>query len=153
MLPRAPRCPRALRRLLADLRSGGRQCRVATALVCPADVPGPGGPLVAANAADARLWSEIYGWSLMYQPPGFHGRAFVDRHEEFPELPACFELPLELLDRIAFLESRGIRTRPIALVTRPEDFTPVAGRLRNRFRPDASFRPPCHLERLLGLQR
>jgi hypothetical protein len=73
----------------------------------------------------------------------------VDRDCENPDLPACFELPLELIDRISFLEARGCRTRPIALITRPEDFEPVAGGWRNRFRPAAAFGRACRVDRLL----
>jgi hypothetical protein len=85
----------------------------------------------------------------MVQPPGVRGRAYVDRDDANPDLPACFELPLELVDRIAYLESRGLQTRPIALITRPEDFEPVAGAWRNRFRPSAAFGKPCRIDRLL----
>ena len=163
LLPRVPTSPHMLRRTLAGLRRRGLQCRVATTLICPADVAAAGDCCTAEPRDDGRLRSEIYGWSLMYQPPGVTGRAFasqsrwwrrtgrafVDRHDVFPELPACFELPLELIDRVSFLEGRGIRTRPIALITRPEDFEPVAGCWRNRFRPEARFARPCRLDRLL----
>jgi hypothetical protein len=148
LLPSAPRSRQALRLEIDRLRSRGRHCRVATALICPADVPGT---TVAAPEPVGRpeLRSEFYGWSLMVQPPGVSGRAYVDRDGENPELPACFELPLELVDRIVFLESRGWRTRPIALITRPEDFEPVAGGWRNRFRPAAAFGRTCRIDRLL----
>jgi hypothetical protein len=53
------------------------------------------------------------------------------------------------MDRIAFLEARGFRTRPLAVITQPEDFELVAGSLRNRFRPDARFGQPCSTSRLL----
>jgi hypothetical protein len=131
------------------LQSLGRHCRVATALICPADIPRTASFTTVGSAGKPGLRSEFYGWSLMVQPPGVRGRAFVDRDAENSELPACFELPLELVDRISFLESRGFRTRTIALITRPEDFEPVAGVWRNRFRPAASFRRPCRLDRLL----
>ena len=139
----------ALREEVARHRAAGLRCRIATALACPADVPLSAGTAVAETVAAFQLRSEIYGWSLMYQPPGVSGRAFVDADDSLPDLPACFELPLELVDRIAFLESRGIRTRPLAVITRPEDFEPVAGRLRNRFRPDARFHEPFAIDRLL----
>ena len=147
MLPLAPRSPEALARAVATHRARGL-CRVATALICPADVPAFA-PEATANPCLPCLRSEFYGWSLMIQPPGVRGRAFVDRHDTVPDLPACFELPLELVDRVAFLESRGFRTRPIALITRPEDFDAVAGTWRNRFRPEAAFHRPCRLDRLL----
>jgi hypothetical protein len=149
MLPVAPSSTRDLREVVARHRAAGLRCRIATALACPADVPRAAGPAVAEAVAAIELRSEIYGWSLLYQPPGVAGRAFVDADETLPDLPACFELPLELVDRITFLEARGIRTRPLAVITRPEDFEPVAGRLRNRFRPDARFRRPFAIDRLL----
>ena len=146
LLPLAPRSRQALRLEVDRLRSLDRHCRVATALICPADLPGTStaGPL-----RKRELRTEFYGWSLMVQPPGIRDRAFVERDEENPDLPACFELPLELIDRLAFLESRGCRTRPIALITRPEDFEPVAGTWRNRFRPAAAFGRACRIDRLL----
>ena len=146
LLPLAPRSRRALRLEVDRLQGLGRHCRVATALICPADLPGTAatGPL-----GKPELRTEFYGWSLMVQPPGIRDRAFVDRDEENPDLPACFELPLELVDRMAFLESRSFRTRPIALITRPEDFEPVAGAWRNRFRPAAAFGRACRIDRLL----
>ena len=150
LLPRAPRSGRALRAAVDRLQAGGRQCRIATALICPSDVPGADGGRGPGSATGRPcLRSEFYGWSLMVQPPGVRGLAFVDRDEENPDLPACFELPLELVDRISFLEKRGLRTRPIALITRPEDFEPVAGTWRNRFRPAAAFCRTCPLDRLL----
>ena len=149
LLPAAPRSRHALRLEVARLQSLGRHCRVATALICPADIPRKASFTTVGSAGKPGLRSEFYGWSLMVQPPGVRGRAFVGRDAENSELPACFELPLELVDRISFLESRGFRTRPIALITRPEDFEPVAGVWRNRFRPAAAFRRPCRLDRLL----
>jgi hypothetical protein len=149
LLPLAPRSRPALRLEVARLRGRGRHCRVATALVCPGDVPSITATAAPEPQSTPELRSEFYGWSLMVQPPGVRGHAFVDRDDENPDLPACFELPLELLDRIAFLESRGCRTRPIALITRPEDFEPVAGGWRNRFRPGAAFGRACRVDRLL----
>jgi hypothetical protein len=142
LLPRAPRSPLVLAREVARHRDGGLTCRVALALACPRD---------AATAAVSRRPSarslgthrgtEFYGWALLYQPRGMRGRALVDADERFPDLPACFELPLELLDRAAHLEARGIRTRPLAVVTRPEDFAVGGDGLpHNRFFPAAAFR-------------
>jgi hypothetical protein len=59
---------------------------------------------------------ELLGWCLLYQPRGIHGWALVDGGPPESGLPAIFELPGELLDRIAFLAARGIRSRPLALV-------------------------------------
>jgi hypothetical protein len=149
MMPQVPASPAALDAAVARHRTAGLRCRIVTALVCPADVAWPCQRSAADDGATACLRSEIYGWSLMYQPPGVVGRAFVDPHDALPDLPACFELPLELMDRIAFLEARGFRTRPLAVITQPEDFETVAGSLRNRFRPDARFGRPCSPGRLL----
>lgn len=149
LLPLVPRSRLALRLEVDRLRTLGRHCRVATALICPADVHRTDGHATAVPVGKPGIRSEFYGWSLMVQPPGVNGLAFVDRDDANPDLPACFELPLELVDRIAFLESRGLRTRPIALITRPEDFEPVAGVWRNRFRPYAAFGKPCRIDRLL----
>lgn len=149
MLPQVPASPAALDAAVTRHRTAGAQCRIATALVCPADVSSPGRRTAADDGDTTCLRSEIYGWSLMYQPLGVVGQAFVDPHDALPDLPACFELPLELMDRIAFLEARGFRTRPLAVITQPEDFETVAGSLRNRFRPDARFGRPCSPGRLL----
>jgi hypothetical protein len=149
LLPSAPWSRQALRLEIERLRSRNRHCRVATALICPADVPGTAAAAASGPRGKPELRSEFYGWSLMVQPPGVRGRAFVDRDDGNPDLPACFELPLELVDRINFLESRGWRTRPIALITRPEDFEPVPGGWRNRFRPAAVFGRACRIDQLL----
>ena len=149
ILPQAPASIQALREVVTRHRAAGLHCRIATALACPADVPPSAGTAEAETLAATTLRSEIYGWSLMYQPQGVSGLAFVDPDDTLPDLPACFELPLELVDRIGFLEARGIRTRPLAVITRPEDFEPVDGRIRNRFRPDARFHKPFSIDRLL----
>ncbi|MFM8986763.1 MAG: hypothetical protein ACKONH_12045 [Planctomycetia bacterium] len=143
MMPQVPASPAALDSAVARHRAAGMRCRIVTALVCPADVLSPG------QRAAAGLRAEIYGWSLMWQPPGVVDRAFVDPDDAIPDLPACFELPFELMDRITFLEARGFHTRPLAVITQPEDFEAVAGGLRNRFRPDARFGRPCSPGRLL----
>ncbi len=79
------------------------------------------------------------------------GVALIDAHESFTDLPAFYESPLELLDRSSFLAARGISTRPIALVTRPEDFEVVenTAEVRNKFLPNALFRCPCPLNTFL----
>jgi hypothetical protein len=59
---------------------------------------------------------ELLGWCLLYQPRGIHGWALVDAGPPESGLPATFELPGELFDRVAFLAARGIRSRPLALV-------------------------------------
>ena len=149
LLPLAAPCSRALRVAVARHRAAGLRCRIATALACPADVSRLAAGGGAATAVAGEAWSEIYGWAILHQPPGLVGRAFVDADAALPDLPACFELPLELLDRMAFLEARGIRTRPLAVITRPEDFVMVAGTPRNRYRPDARFHKPVAIDRLV----
>lgn len=141
--PRASRSAALVAREVERLHEAGRQCRVALALACPDDAAAL--PDARATAGATRrplpLRSEFYGWSLLYQPPGMRGRAVVDADDRFADLPACFELPLELLDRAAHMEARGVRTRPIAVVARPEDFVADDdGRPRNRFFPEAVFR-------------
>jgi len=151
--PQAPRNLPSFRRLIDTGPRSAMACRVAAALIAPDDLAlgfrkagsGPQGT----DAGRGRLRSEIYGWALMYQPTGLSGLAFVDRHDQFEDLPAWFELPLELVDRAAHLEARGFRTRPIAIITRPEDFEPPAAGGRNRFFPTTKFHAPCRLSRLL----
>lgn len=135
----------------AHLARRGIVARVAAALVGPLDAfqPSVPGTITPAAPAGARPRLDIYGWALMCQPPGMRGRALVDADDRFDDLPAVFELPLELLDRAEHLESRGWRTRPLVVPTRPEDFVPGPdGRLVNRYVPEATVRPPCRLERL-----
>ena len=98
----------------------------------------------------SRLPVEIYGWSLLYQLPHMSGRAVIDSHDSFCELPAFFESPLELVDRSAFLTARGIPHRPLALLTQPEDFVPAqtGPGIRNLFASDASLHRTCPLHNL-----
>lgn len=151
--PRTPRCAAGVDRLARLLARRGGDCRVGAAVIGPLDAPAPDAALLADEAVRLparRLRLDIYGWALMYQPPGMRGRAVVDADDRFPDLPAVFELPLELIDRTEFMEARGFRTRPLVILTRPEDFAPGPdGRLRNRFFPEAYCRPPCGLDRLL----
>ena len=157
VLPRAPRSAGLLRRRVDGLRELGIWCRVGAAIAGPQDLLGhdigrrldSGGRSWFAAARDG-MRSEIYGWALMYQPPGIRGLAFVDADERFDDLPACFELHGELLDRTAHLEARGIRTRALAVVTRPDDFARTDdGRWRSRFHPCARFHRACGLDRLV----
>jgi len=62
---------------------------------------------------------ELLGWCLLYQPREIHGWALVDAGPPESPLPAIFELPGELFDRVEFLAARGIRSRPLALVRGP----------------------------------
>ena len=87
----------------------------------------------------------------MYQLPGMRGTAAIDPHDRFDDLPALFESPLELIDRSVFLAARGIPNRPIAILTRPEDFVrrETGEGWTNRYYPQARFRRPCRLEAIL----
>lgn len=124
LLPLGATCEEELQAEIRGRRQGGRLCRVAATLMSPEDAHHIVIPTSPARQRLARRQPRLlsYGWALLYQPPGIEGLAFVDRHEHIAELPACFELPLELLDRATFLADRGFRTRPLAVVTQPEDF-------------------------------
>jgi hypothetical protein len=125
--------------------------REAVVLISPEDIRGP---VRRRAAGDSRhrgglaqlTGSDIYGWCLMYQPPGMHGIGMIDPHESCDDLPAYFELPLELLDRAEFLAHRGIRSRPLALLAQPGDFQtpPEGGPPRNRFLPGVLRGDPPH---------
>lgn len=148
---------------LTRYRSRGLCCRAAATLVVPGDASSPLLHRPADTVAEASIGRhraalphlrprrgarrrpirralEMYGWSLMYQPVGVRGVAYIDRHDSYDDLPAYFELPQELLDRAAFLAARGIATRPLALVTAVSDFIRLPdGRRRNRFIATARF--------------
>jgi hypothetical protein len=151
--PRAPSGAESVVRLVRSLAARGVACRVGAALAGPLDAPVTVGGTRLGRVAEPsrrRIRLDIYGWALMYQPPGMRGRAVVDADDRFADLPAVFELPLELLDRAEFLEARGFRTRPLVIPTAADDFAAgIDGRPRNRFFPDADFRPPADLDRLL----
>ena len=174
LVPDAPRKPVDLERVVAWRQRRGDTCRVAAALVSCCDVttlpplsvgeePATSFPAKAATLACQPFEDrprverapgvvEIYGWALMYQLPGMFDAAAIDPHEEFDDLPAYYRSPLELVDRAAFLAARGIPNRPIALLTRQEDFCPrgVEPRPINRFQPDVSFRRPADLRRIFA---
>lgn len=153
LVPALPRSAPAMRWIEDQRRQAGVVCRLAIAVAGVSDLPvGASGRarLRATHRHPRPLRAECYGWALLYRPPDVHGSAFVDTDDRFPDLPAVFELPLELLDRAEHLEARGIRTRPLLLVTRPEDFYRNAdGVQRNRYLPGASCRAPCRLDRLV----
>jgi len=135
--PRGPGSPGGLRARLERLQAARVACRIAAALMTPHDLSGESPP----SGRLRRLRSEFYGWAIMFQPPGMAGAAVVDPDQRFPDLPAFFELPLELLDRMAFLASRGIAARPLAVVTQRDDFiADRSGRLRNRFAAGGTVR-------------
>lgn len=152
LMPRAPGPAAMLTHRARGLTARGGACRIGVAVASPLDALGPA-VRRAAEFGEAtpspRLRMDFYGWALMYQPPGMRGRAMVDADGRFADLPAVFELPLELIDRAEFLESRGFRTRPLLIPTVPADFvTCPDGRLRNRFFPDLVFRHPSPLDGL-----
>jgi hypothetical protein len=133
--------------------------RLALGLLCGADLRplGQGRPSMQLQYCDA----DMYGWSLLYQPKRLGGPAgglaAVDAHPDIPELPAFYESPLELCDRLDFLDRSGIPARPLALVTRPEDFVVADPQQqgespshRNRFIPEGRFRPPADVSQLPG---
>jgi len=163
LLPRILHHDRETVSRLTRYRSRGLCCRAAATLVVPGDATSPllhrpadavaTPPIGRRDAAPPHLRPrrgarrrpirralEMYGWSLMYQPVGVRGVAYIDRHEAFDDLPAYFELPQELLDRAAFLAARGIASRPLALVTAVSDFVRLPdGCRRNRFIATARF--------------
>lgn len=134
--PRSRGCPRSS----APARGPWPRRRAAIVLLAPEDMAGrverhPVGTAAARGAVGQQGTADIYGWCLLYQPPGLEGVAIVDPHDTFVDLPAYFELPLELLDRADFLRRRGVRSRVLALPTSADDFVtpPGGGPPRNRF--------------------
>lgn len=145
--PRLPPSSDGLQGHVRQLQEAGFSCRLAAALLAPQDL-GHWQPRPRPSAAPRRLARpEFYGWALMYQLPGQAGEAFVDPHDRFADLPAFYELPAEFVDRSAFLAARGVRSRPIAVVTQPDDFLAGDdGRPQNRFYPGGVFRDPGGLD-------
>jgi len=143
--PRAPAASRDLRARVRALRAAGVPCRVGAALVCPEDLAadaGSEGPLPP-RSRPRPCRSEFYGWSLLYQPPGSPLIGLIEPHPDLQYLPSFFGSPLDLLERSDWLARRGIPSRPIALVTQPDDFDADAtGNLVNRFFPADVFRRP-----------
>jgi hypothetical protein len=176
LLPDAPRRPIDLERVVAWRQQRGESCRVGAALVSCCDVTTmlPEAPIDehddrrdpfteteptvpwlhhSTRVEQAPGLVEIYGWALMYRLPGMIDAAAIDPHDEFDDLPAYFNSPLELVDRAAFLASKGIPNRPIALLTQRGDFHPrsvTTPRPINRFRPEERFRRPADLRRLFA---
>ncbi|MCE9631647.1 MAG: hypothetical protein K8S94_13145 [Planctomycetia bacterium] len=142
-LPRAPRSPAGFERRITALRSGGGVARLGAAILEPRDLSCVAAELrpTLRGHGRASLRHEFYGWALMYQLPDSRGIGLVDPHDEFTDLPAFFESPLELADRQEYLARRCVATRAIALVTQPEDFD--AGEQAvpwNRYCPAARWR-------------
>jgi len=172
LIPDAPSDPLDIERVVAWRQQRGETCRVAAALVSCCDVTTLGGSTAGSEATGHAVegassspapWQdpvrverapgvvEIYGWALMYQLPGMLDAAAIDPHEAFDDLPAFYSSPLELVDRSAFLAAKGIANRPIALLTRRQDFHPrsaIARRPVNRFQPTGRFGRPADLRRI-----
>ncbi len=147
--PRVPATRRAVLAHVASLRAAGVQCRLAAALVAPEDVVREAQADSGRSRRGSRCRSEFYGWSLLYHPPGTPRIGLIEPHAEIDELPAFFESPFELLERSALLAARGIPSRPLALLTQPEDFVRSARGRVNRFFPAGSFRRPSSLDWLV----
>lgn len=156
--PRACGAGSSVHQRLRRLRAQGVTARVAAALVAPEDVllatgrrPAIGSRFPGWLPPRRGRVAEFYGWALLYRLPGMHGIGFVDPHDCFPDLPAFFESPSELLDRSMFLHGKGVVTRPLAVLTQPEDFDLGAdGTMANRFFPAASFGRPARFDWLDG---
>ena len=152
LIPHDPGSWHSLRRVIALHEALGHTARVALVLASPRDA---GGRRRRATIDESPRGArppvpEIYGWSIMVRPPHSRFEAFVDPHDEHPDLPAFYESPLELLDRTAFLAAKHVSHRVLALITRPEDFEQCAERAvrRNRFYPQSRFGRPADLSRL-----
>jgi len=138
LLPLIPRSATALSRALD---AGDR---LGAALLEPRDVPLVGPclrPALRDRGASAAV--EIYGWALLYQPPGQPGVGLVDPHDDVPGIPACYESPAELADRQDYLAARGIPTRALAVVSQRTDFDGGAGVRWNRYCQRARWRRAC----------
>lgn len=146
--PRAPASRAAIKGQVAALRRAGVACRLAAALVAPEDVVSTP-PALDEEQVIRRTYrcrSEFYGWSLLYHVPGMPRIGFIEPHHTFRHLPSFFDSPLDLVDRSEFLARRGVRSRPLALLTQPEDFDRAAdGTLVNRYVPHGTLRRPSRL--------
>ena len=152
LVPHAPASRRDLRNVIALHGALGHICRLALALASPLDAVAharPSGRDDRRAAADPPV-PDIYGWSIMYRLPGQGTEAIVDPHDEHPGLPAFYDNPLEVVDRMAYLAARRIPHRVLALVTRPEDFERLDDHPapRNRYYPQSRFARPVDISRL-----
>lgn len=127
--PVAHRCQDRLSRTICGFARRGLHHRMAAAIAVPADFrrrrfavagrPATAGP----HGGDRpNIHRTIYGWALAYRFPDSTGPALVDPDDDVPDLPAFYESPAELIDRVIHLEARGIETRPIALLVHETDF-------------------------------
>jgi len=121
--PVASRCPDRLSRTIVRLARQGVQHRMASAIAVSGDFQRRRIPMAGSLLHDrTTVRRTIYGWALAYRFPGSTGPALVDPHDEVTDLPAFYESAAELLDRVDYLEARGIETRPIALLVHDRDF-------------------------------
>lgn len=128
---------------LDSLARRGEHHRMAAAIAVPADFRRrrfavAGRPATAGSHGGGRpnIHRTIYGWALAYRFPDSTGPALVDPDDDVPDLPAFYESPAELIDRVTYLEARGIETRPIALLVHENDFIRDArGGAINRYFP------------------
>lgn len=140
LMPLGPRSAAAVAGRLRSLRAINAICRVGEAMLSTLDFTEDLCLLHPEPEADKSI--ECYGWSLLYQSQSA-GVGLIDAHEEFTELPAFYESALELLDRAAFLDSKGVRSRAVAIVADETDIVVDSlGRRHNRFFPlEAGGRP------------
>lgn len=114
---------------LESLSRRGVHHRMAAAIAVPGDFRRRRFPMAGRHGMPGthggdrpNLHRTIYGWALAYRFPDSTGPALVDPHDDVPDLPAFYESPAELIDRIVHLEDRGVETRPIALLVHENDF-------------------------------
>lgn len=147
LVPVVTAAARRFARTVRLLSEQGIVHRIGAAIATPFDFDGGTRATAAERLLDAvggpGLERTIYGWSLAYRLPGGDGPATIDPHDEIPGLPAFYESPWELLDRVHHLEDRGVATRPIALLAQEEDFewSPGSDARVNRFFPQLTV--PC----------
>jgi len=66
--------------------------------------------------------SAIYGWSIVWKPRD-QERWLVDDNEEDNGLPAIFEDWEMAVDRLKYLDSKGVAGRMVAVLVHPSDFS------------------------------
>lgn len=80
-----------------------------------------------------RFQSAIYGWSLMFRPAGPGTHWVVDVNQDVDALPAIFENWGEAVDRLEFLEGKGLDARLVAVLVQPNDYEDRDGTLVNKY--------------------
>lgn len=66
--------------------------------------------------------SAIYGWSIVWKPEGDESKWIVDANDEAAGLPAIYEDWEMAVDRLTFLETKGVKGRMVAVLVHPADF-------------------------------